>query len=359
LSKTLVSVLIDTYNHERFIEKAIVSVLGQDVSPREREVIVVDDGSTDRTAEIVRKFEPHVKLVQKANGGQASAFNAGIPACSGEIIAFLDGDDWWGAGKLARVVEALEEDKSLGLIGHGIVIVHMDGRLQEDSLNESFVFQADTVEGARSFRLRKSFLGTSRMTIRADVLRRIGAVPTGIKVQADEYLFTLAAVLSRTRILPEVLTYYRMHGTNLFQMTGNDPERMRNKQESLEKLASSLREELERRGVDVRARQVITESAQAEADQSRLMNVGGSGWKVIKNEWIIYRIAFPHTALLSRILKLASLLPAIVFPAKKFYSARKRILESKVYGRARRRFLPPSKLPHVNTNWKPGPKEND
>ena len=74
MAKPFVSVLIDTYNHERFIEQAIVSVLEQDFPASDREIIVVDDGSTDRTAEIVRKFEPRVRLLCKVNGGQASAF---------------------------------------------------------------------------------------------------------------------------------------------------------------------------------------------------------------------------------------------------------------------------------------------
>src|SRR6202047_5371649 len=99
MPKPFISVLIDTYNHERFIEQAIASVLEQDVAEGDREIIVVDDGSTDRTPEIVRKFEPQVRLIRKANGGQASAFNTGIPECSGQIIAFLDGDDWWTPGK--------------------------------------------------------------------------------------------------------------------------------------------------------------------------------------------------------------------------------------------------------------------
>lgn len=94
MGKPFVSVLIDTYNHERFIEQAIVSVLEQDFPASDREIIVVDDGSTDRTQEIVRKFKPHIRLLCKENGGQASAFNAGIPECKGEIVAFLDADDW-------------------------------------------------------------------------------------------------------------------------------------------------------------------------------------------------------------------------------------------------------------------------
>jgi glycosyltransferase involved in cell wall biosynthesis len=86
-------VLIDTYNHERFIEQTIVSVLEQDFPTADREIIVVDDGSADGTPEIVKKFEPRVRLLRKKNGGQASAFNAGIPQCKGEIVTFLDGGD--------------------------------------------------------------------------------------------------------------------------------------------------------------------------------------------------------------------------------------------------------------------------
>ncbi|HKT90414.1 MAG TPA: glycosyltransferase family A protein, partial [Candidatus Sulfotelmatobacter sp.] len=102
-----VSVLIDTFNHERFIEEAVVSVLEQDFAGSETEILVVDDGSTDRTPEILRKFAPRVRVLTKANGGQGSAFNAGIAEARGEIVAFLDGDDWWAKTKLSRVTEAM------------------------------------------------------------------------------------------------------------------------------------------------------------------------------------------------------------------------------------------------------------
>ena len=108
MSKPYVSVLIDTYNHEQFIEQAITSVLEQDMSMAGVEILVVDDGSQDRTPEIVRKFEPRVRLICKPNGGQASAFNMGIPECRGEIIAFLDGDDWWMPRKLAKVLAVFD-----------------------------------------------------------------------------------------------------------------------------------------------------------------------------------------------------------------------------------------------------------
>src|SRR5277367_1527461 len=120
MGRPSVSVLIDTYNHERFIEKAIASVLEQDFPASEREILVVDDGSSDGTPEIIRTFAPHVRMLRKANGGQASAFNAGIPECKGAIVAFLDGDDWWAPGKLQAVCGVLAAEAEVGLVGHGI-----------------------------------------------------------------------------------------------------------------------------------------------------------------------------------------------------------------------------------------------
>src|ERR1700694_1973852 len=132
MAKPFLSVLIDTYNHERFIEKALVSVLEQDFPAAEREILVVDDESSDGTPEIVRKFEPHVRLLRKPNGGQASAFNTGIPECKGEVVAFLDGDDWWARNKLASVVHAMAAEPSVGIVGHGIVVVGRDGSEQSE-----------------------------------------------------------------------------------------------------------------------------------------------------------------------------------------------------------------------------------
>src|SRR5271155_2164600 len=292
--KPTVTVLVDTYNHERFIEQAIASVLGQDFPSEEMEILVVDDGSTDRTPEIVRRFEPQVRLIRKTNGGQASGFNAGIPEARGEIIAFLDGDDWWAPTKLMRVVEAMAADPSVGIVGHGVIIVHPDGREQPEILREGFRFQADTIEGARLISRRGSFLGTSRMTIRAGLLGRIGPVPQALTVQADEYLSTLAAALAGVRILPETLTYYRLHDANAFQMTKSDPERLRRKQEALAALARSLDEQLGGRGVDAKVVRGITGRLHADANQLRLILDGGWPWETVETEWTIYGVAHPE-----------------------------------------------------------------
>jgi glycosyltransferase involved in cell wall biosynthesis len=352
LAKIFSSVLIDTYNHERFIEQAIVSVLEQDFPASEREILVVDDGSTDRTPEIVKKFEPHVRLLRKENGGQASAFNAGIPECKGEIVAFLDGDDWWAGNKLARVVQAMAADPSVGIVGHGIVNVQRDGREQAEILREGFRFQANTMEGALLFRRRGAFLGTSRMTIRADLLRRIGPVPEEIEIQADEYLFTLAAVLVGAQILPEALTYYRLHEANSFQLASNDPQKLRRKQKALAALAKSLSQQLEAFGIDPQVRRAVVEYTRASADQLRLVIDGGWPWETAKTEWKIYRILHPEARLSHRAFKLLTLVAALVTPPKSFYGAQRTLAQSSLYRRARARWLPVPEMQHIEKDWR-------
>src|ERR1700687_2797451 len=123
MARPFLSVLIDTYNHEQFIEEAVTSVLAQDFPAADREVLVVDDGSTDRTAEILAKFASQIRILRKPNGGQASAFNHGIPQCRGEIVAFLDGDDWWAPDKLSAVVNGFSAHPAVGLIGHSVTEV--------------------------------------------------------------------------------------------------------------------------------------------------------------------------------------------------------------------------------------------
>jgi hypothetical protein len=355
MGKPTVSVLIDTYNHERFIEKAIVSVLEQDFPAAEREILVVDDGSTDRTPEILRKFEPHVRLLRKENGGQASAFNAGIPECKGEIVAFLDGDDWWAPNKLTSVVQAMATSSSVGIVGHGIVVVGRDGSEQTETLREGFRFQADTIEGAKLFRRRGAFLGTSRMTIRAEVLRRIGAMPESIEIQADEYLFTLAAVMMEVQILPEALTYYRLHDANSFQFTERpEPQKLSRKQQSLETLAESISKKLEDLGVDGPVRRAVVEFTQASADQLRLVVDGGWPWETVKTEWTLYRILHPDARLSHRLFKLLMLLGALVTTPRGFYRVQRALTQSGFYQRARVRWLPVPEMQHIQKERRTG-----
>src|SRR5580692_197518 len=104
----LITVLIDTYNYGRFIEEAINSVFSQDFSMERVQVLVVDDGSTDDTAERVKKYGSRIEYFYKPNGGQGTALNEGFALARGEIVVLLDADDYFLPGKLRRVAEEFQ-----------------------------------------------------------------------------------------------------------------------------------------------------------------------------------------------------------------------------------------------------------
>jgi hypothetical protein len=355
MARPFASILIDTYNHERFIEKAIVSVLEQDFPAAERKILVVDDGSSDGTPDIVRRFEPHVRLLRKANGGQASAFNAGIPECDGEIVAFLDGDDWWARKKLTSVVQAMAVDPSVGIVGHGIVIVGRDGGEQSLILGEGFRFQANTIEGGKLFRRRGAFLGTSRMTIRTELLRRIGPVPEAIQIQADEYLFTLASALAEAQILPDALTYYRLHDANSFQITERpEPQKLRHKLKSLEAIDKSLSKKLAEFSIDEQVIRTVLEFTKVSGDQLRLSLDGGWPWETFRTEWTLYRILHPDVRLSRQMFKAMMLLAALVTTPRGFYRLQTALTQNSLYRRVRERWLPFAEMQDVQKGKRAG-----
>ena len=112
----LVSVMIGAYNAAPYLGEAIESALGQDYEPIE--LIVVDDGSTDGTAEVARRYS-QARVIQQENGGNGSARNRAVENASGELYAFLDADDLFTPGKLSLQKAALDADPTLDMVfGH-------------------------------------------------------------------------------------------------------------------------------------------------------------------------------------------------------------------------------------------------
>jgi len=347
MSRPTVTALIDTYNHERFIADAVISALNQDFQRSEMEILVVDDGSTDQTPDIVRKFAPQVRLLRKANGGQASAFNVGIPEAAGKFIACLDGDDWWAPSKITRALETFQAEPELGFVGHGDILVHPDGRQSVHVLRESCRFRANTLEGAHQLRRRKPFLGTCRMTARTEVLRQVLPVPEVLTIQADEYVFTLAAALCEVRILPEPLFYYRLHESNAFQTSTGNPEALRRKYRTLLELAQLLPKGLRAHGVKEEAIRAIAEAVQVEGDQLRLMVDGGRRWETIRTEIGIMRALYGDASFAQHLFSLARLLPAVAMQPQNYYRWRHRMARAPFYQGLRRKIFPFPVPPHI------------
>jgi glycosyltransferase involved in cell wall biosynthesis len=348
MANPFVSVLIDTFNHERFIEEAVESAVAQDFPAADREILVVDDGSTDRTPELLRKFEPRVRILSKPNGGQASAFNLGIAQCRGQIVAFLDGDDWWAPGKLSRVIEAFAAHPAVGLIGHSITEVLPGGVRRSELVRDDSQFRIDSVEGARLFRLRKSFLGTSRMAYRAEILRRIGPVPEALVFEADEFVFTLGALFSEVLLLREPLTFYRLQGQNLYQLRPENQAGARRKHAVILALVDALGRRFAEEGVAADISAAVLDSLQNEADILRLALGEGSPLDSFRVEVASYRLHHETAHPVRRWLKYASLLPALFLPPRRYQSFKQRIASNAFYVRLRQRFFPFHRPRHVD-----------
>jgi glycosyltransferase involved in cell wall biosynthesis len=349
MARPFFSILIDTYNHERFIDEALQSVLSQNFPAADREILVVDDGSTDRTPEILRKYQPQIRVLRKTNGGQASAFNFGIPECLGEIVAFLDGDDWWAPGKLQQVAQAMTAEPELGFVGHGIVVVFQDGSQRAETLRNGFSFQANTVAGALTFRRRCAFMGTSRMAIRKTLLDQIGPVPEEIQVQADEYLYTLTAVRMPVCILPEPLTFYRLHADNGFILSAPDPQKLRRKQKSLEALVAGLSQALRQQGIAPDIQRALLAYSSACADQIRLLLDGGWPWETFQTEKALYDVNHPDAPVSHRLFKSLVLSMSLFVPPSRFYRVQQSLAQNRIYQSLRRNWLPSPEMPHIQT----------
>ena len=293
------------------------------------------------------------RLIRKANGGQASAFNAGIPECRGEIVSFLDGDDWWVPAKLTRVIPALAGDPEIGMVGHGTITVLPDGRQQTEVLRAGHRYSLRTVDGALLFRSRKSFLGT-RSTIRARILRKLLPVPETIRIEADEFVFTMAAALGEVEILPEALFFYRLHRGNFFSQQGFNEGSVRRKQESIAELAKKLAERLPETGASKEAINAVVHAVQVEADQLRLSVDGGFPWETVTTELAMYRLLHEAAPWPHRGFKYATLLPAYLVPPRIYYTVRRWLAGSDWYIRARQVVFRVPQPGHLKRSWKAG-----
>jgi glycosyltransferase involved in cell wall biosynthesis len=214
MSVPLITVLIDTYNYGHYVEEAVESVLAQEFPREQREILVVDDGSTDDTAERLMKYGDSIRYLRKPNGGQASAFNFGFAEARGEIVATLDADDLWLPDKLRRVCETFEKNLSAGMVYHRAYLWRGGDQVEDDGY---FTEVSGRVPESRVSLLRYPMVGTSCLAFRRNALSMLLPVPEALRSQADAYLTALIIFVAPVAALPEFLAKYRLHGANLFQ----------------------------------------------------------------------------------------------------------------------------------------------
>jgi hypothetical protein len=211
----LVSIVVTAYNYDRFIGEALDSVLGQAYS--NLEVVVADDGSTDDTASIVRRYEAadsRVRLVTGKNLGQPGNTNRGFQATTGDIIAFLDADDRFGPGKVENVVRAFHGHPDHGLCLHPLQPVDQAGtpfgRPFPKNIDSGWVHEHLLANAGRC-----SFPATSAISIRREVADMLFPIPSTSRRVGDAYIHFPAAYLTSVCALSECLGEYRYHAQSM------------------------------------------------------------------------------------------------------------------------------------------------
>lgn len=260
MDKPLVSALINNYNYGRFLREAIDSALEQTYP--HIEVIMVDDGSTDNSREVIESYEDRILPVLKENGGQASAFNVGVRASRGELVCFLDSDDVWLPSKVEEVVRAAFAHPEANLIYHKVQPVSIDKAPLGKSWPNKPLRGRITERAARSGGWWP-YPPTSALCFRREFLHEVMSVPEAeFRMGADAYLADTAAFLGDVLGLDEVLSLYRWHASNIYpgwRIQGRDPvplaERERKMRAELlhyENRVNTLNDALKRIGLSYR-----------------------------------------------------------------------------------------------------------
>ena len=210
--RPLVSIIINNFNYGCFLTEAIESALKQDY---ERvEVILVDDGSTDESRQIIADYGDRLIPVFKENGGQASTFNAGFAASQGDIICFLDSDDAFLPEKTAKLVELFENRLDIDWCFHAVALVDKRTGNFLGVSEERGTRECDFRQSMKQGRL--SFLAppTSGLCFRRSLLEQILPMTETLKRGADRYLVAIAPAISKGFYLDETLTIQGIHQNN-------------------------------------------------------------------------------------------------------------------------------------------------
>ncbi len=200
----LVSIVTPSYNHAQFLEETILSVLEQDYA--NIEYMVMDGGSTDGSREIIERYASRLSYWQsKPDAGQTDAINQGFARAKGQILAWLNSDDYLLTGAVRKAVAALEANPELGMVYGDCLLVNVRGEIVAR-------FPAAQTDYAK---LRRGYVHIPQQASfwRADLWRQVGPLDPSFYFAMDYDLWTRLARLAPLKYLPgEPWAAFRLHG---------------------------------------------------------------------------------------------------------------------------------------------------
>lgn len=217
--KPLVSVILSSYNYDKYVGEAIRSVLNQ--TYRNLEIIVVDDGSRDHSREVIestlRETDLPTRTIFKENGGQSSAFNAAYEHLQGELVTFIDSDDEWRENKLEAMVGLYGTCPEGGVYQHQVE-VGFGGSNRLEYILSGDVFRGWEQIGRLNLATYQGrispFVPTVGLMFRKEVLDQVFPIPRELITCPDAYLTRTSAAYGPLYSHPGVLATWRDHEEN-------------------------------------------------------------------------------------------------------------------------------------------------
>lgn len=209
----LVSVIINNYNYGKFLPRAIESSLKQTYP--NIEIIVVDDGSSDNSKEIILDYQDKVIAIFKENEGQSSAINLGFALSRGEIICLLDSDDVFEADKVQKIVEIFNSYADIYWCFHAVEFVDTTtgmvcGRSQQHGTRLcNYVWQAHNIG-----KIPLYAPPTSGLSFKRSMLQEIWPINKSLKLGSDRYLTCVSVAKRKGYFLDKPLSKLGIHGAN-------------------------------------------------------------------------------------------------------------------------------------------------
>jgi glycosyltransferase involved in cell wall biosynthesis len=208
----LVSVVLTSYNHARYLSQAIESVLAQTL--KDIEVVTIDDASRDESPAILQRYADRVKVIQhETNRGTYASLNEGIAHTSAPCIAILNSDDLWLPEKLEKQVAMMESDARIGLVHTAFRPIDADGN-PIDGNPLGVRFHPNPQGDLLAELLTRNLFITSSVLFRRECLERCGWFEERLFGMGDWDMWLRIAEYYRIGYVPEVLTLYRIHGQN-------------------------------------------------------------------------------------------------------------------------------------------------
>lgn len=223
-NQPLVSIIINNYNYDRFLVEAIDSALNQTYP--QIEVIVVDDGSTDKSREIIAEYSDRITSILQENGKQAAALNSGFVASRGDIVLFLDSDDYLFPTAVERIVAAFEP--GVGKVHYRLQVVDIDSE-PSGAFIPTTTMKLSTGEVWRELVQSTGYISTcmSGNAYSRSALTHVFPIPDDYKTTADDYLMISMPFYGHLIGIEDPLGAYRIHDKNQWALTAISGSRFR------------------------------------------------------------------------------------------------------------------------------------